>query len=164
MVGKIRRPTSAKGRSTVSGEDYVESMIYASCTCREIFGPRAIFKIFSLGQIRVDQEKKEVRKRRPSIYRSSPSDAVDYFLVSHVTGWAILGCPGLELDTGIFPFVFFFGHSLAAKFKFEFEKKPYRETGRRARCKAFEFLSGFRLATRVLERKWTLAPFYRWYK
>ena len=52
--------------------------------CREKFGPRPIFKIFSLDQIRVDQEKKEVRKRRASIHRSSPSDAVDYFLVSHV--------------------------------------------------------------------------------
>ena len=28
------------------------------CTCREKFGPRPIFKIFSLDQIRVDQEKK----------------------------------------------------------------------------------------------------------
>ena len=54
------------------------------CACREKFGPRPIFKIFSLDQLRVDQEKKEVRKRRASIYRSSPSDAVDYFLVSHV--------------------------------------------------------------------------------
>ena len=75
--------------------------------CREKFGPRPIFKIFSLDQIRVDQEKKEVRKRRASIHRSSPSDAVDYFLVSHVTGWAILGYPALELDNGIFPFVLF---------------------------------------------------------
>ena len=54
------------------------------CTCREKFGPRPIFKIFSLDQIRVDQEKKEVRKRRASIYRTSPSDAVEHFLVSHV--------------------------------------------------------------------------------
>ena len=54
------------------------------CTCREKFGPRPIFKIFSLDQIRVDQEKKEVRKRRVSIYRTSPSDVVDHFLVSHV--------------------------------------------------------------------------------
>ena len=59
--------------------------------CREKFGPRPIFKIFSLDQIRVDQEKKEVRKRRASIYRSSPSDAVDYFLVSHViTGIVVI--------------------------------------------------------------------------
>ena len=41
--------------------------------CREKFGPWPIFKIFSLDQIRVDQEKKEVRKRRASIYRTSPS-------------------------------------------------------------------------------------------
>ena len=54
------------------------------CACREKFGPRPIFKIFSLDQIRVDQEKKEVRKRRASIYRTSPSDAVEHFLVSHV--------------------------------------------------------------------------------
>ena len=54
------------------------------CTCREKFAPRPIFKIFSLDQIRVDQEKTEVRKRRPSIYRTSPSDAVEHFLVSHV--------------------------------------------------------------------------------
>ena len=56
------------------------------CTCREKIGPRPIFKIFSLDQIRVDQEKKEVyfRKRRASIYRTLPSAAVDYFLVSHV--------------------------------------------------------------------------------
>ena len=33
---------------------------------------------------RLDQEKKEVRKRRASIYRTSPSDAVEHFLVSHV--------------------------------------------------------------------------------
>ena len=52
--------------------------------CREKFGPRPIFKIFSLDQIRADQEKKEVRKRRASIHRSSPSDALDYFLVSDV--------------------------------------------------------------------------------
>ena len=46
--------------------------------------PRPIFKIFSLDQIRVDQEKKD-RKRRASIrYRTSPSDAVEHFLVSHV--------------------------------------------------------------------------------
>ena len=95
------------------------------CTCREKFGPRPIFKIFSLVQIRVDQEKKEVRKRRASIYRTSPSDAVEHFLVSHVTAWAILGYPAPELDTGIFPFVLFFGHSLATKFKFEFEKKNH---------------------------------------
>ena len=50
----------------------------------EKFGPRPIFKMFSLDHIRVDQDKKEVRKRRASICRSSPSDAVDYFLVSHV--------------------------------------------------------------------------------
>ena len=51
------------------------------------FGPRPIFKIFSLDQIRVciDQEKKEVRKRRASIYRSSPSDPVEHFVVSHVS-------------------------------------------------------------------------------
>ena len=54
------------------------------CTCSEKFWPRPIFKIFSLDQIRVDQEKKEVRKRRASIYRTSPSDAVEHFLVSHV--------------------------------------------------------------------------------
>ena len=80
--------------------------------CREKFGPRPIFKIFSLDQIRVDQEKKEVRKRRASIHRSSPSDAVDYFLVSDVTGWAFLGYPGLELDTGIFPFLLFLDTAL----------------------------------------------------
>ena len=63
----------------------------ACCACREKFGPRPIFKIFSLDQIRVDQEKKEVRKRRASIYRTSPSDAVDYFLVSHViTGIVVI--------------------------------------------------------------------------
>ena len=55
--------------------------------------------------------RKEVRKRRASIHRSSPSDAVEHFLVSHVTGWAILGYPALELDTGIFPFVFFWTQS-----------------------------------------------------
>ena len=83
---------------------------------------------FTKRSIRADQEKKEVRKRRASIYRSSPSDAVEHFLVSHVTGWAILVYPALELDTGIFPFVLFLD-SLAAKFKFEFEKKmPYRES------------------------------------
>ena len=67
----------------------------------------ADFKIFSLDQARVDQKKMEIRKRGASIYRSSPSDAVYYFRVSHVTGWAILGYPALELDTGIFPFVSF---------------------------------------------------------
>ena len=81
------------------------------CAYREKFGPRPIFKIFSLDQVRVDQGKKEVRKRRASIYRTSPSDAVEHFLVSHVTGWAILGYPALELDTGIFPFVFFWTQS-----------------------------------------------------
>ena len=126
--------------STVSGG--------ALGACREKFGPRPIFKIFSLDQIRADQEKKEVRKRRASICRTSPLDAVDYFLVSHVTGWAILGYPALELDTGIFPIVFFFVLSLATKFKFEFEKNAI--PGKRAWCKAFEFLSGFRLVTRVL--------------
>ena len=78
--------------------------------------------------------------RRASIYRTSPSDAVEHFLVSHVTGWAILGYPGLELDTGIFPFVLFFGHSLAAKFKFEYEKKnaiPGSELGARRSCLVF---------------------------
>ena len=41
--------------------------------------------------IRADQEKKEVRKRRASICRTSPSDAVDYFLVSHViTGIVVI--------------------------------------------------------------------------
>ena len=61
------------------------------CACREKFGPRPIFKIFSLDQIRADQEKKEVRKRRASTYRTSPSDAVDYFLVSHViTGIVVI--------------------------------------------------------------------------
>ena len=55
--------------------------------------------------------KKEARKRRASIYRTSPSDAVDYFLVSHVTGWPILGYLALELDTGIFPFVLFWTQS-----------------------------------------------------
>ena len=151
-----RQPTKVEGRPTVRGEP---------CACREKFGPRPIFKIFSLDQIRADlrrPRKKEVRKRRASIYRSSPSDAVEHFLVSHVTGWAILGYPALELDKGIFPLELFFGHSLAAKFKFECEKNAI--AGKRAWCKAFEFLSGFRLATRVLERQWTLAPFYRWYK
>ena len=38
-------------------------------------GPQPIFKIFSLPEIRVDQEKNEVRKCPASIYRSSPSDA-----------------------------------------------------------------------------------------
>ena len=100
-----------------------------ACRAREKIGPRPIFKIFSLDQIRVDQEKKEVRKRRASIHRSSPSDAVEHFLVSHVTGWAILGYPALEIDTGIFPFVFFLDTVLPRKFKFEFEKKmPYRES------------------------------------
>ena len=112
--------------------------------------------------IRVDQVKKEVRKRRASIYRTSPSDAVEHFLVSHVTGWAILGYPGLELDTGIFPFVLFLDTVLPPSSNLNLKKKC--RTGKRAWCKAFEFLSGFRLATRVLERQWTLAPLYRWYK
>ena len=96
------------------------------CACREKFGPRGprpIFKIFSLDQIRVDQEKKEVRKRRASIYRTSSSDAVDYFLVSHVTGWAILGYPGLELDTGIFPFVLFSDTALPRSSNLNLKKK-----------------------------------------
>ena len=97
------------------------------CACREKFGPRPIFKIFLLDQIRVDQEKKEVRKRRASIHRSSPSDAVDYFLVSHVTGWAILGYPVLELDTGIFPFVFFLDTVLPRSSNLNLKKMPYRE-------------------------------------
>ena len=103
MVSRAARAGSPSPGTRSAGK----SRVYAgaSCTCREKFGPRPIFKIFSLG--RVDQEKKEVRKRRASIHRSSPSDAVDYFLVSHVTGWAILGYPALELDTGIFPFVLF---------------------------------------------------------
>ena len=99
------------------------------CTyaCREKFGPRPIFKIFSLDQIRVDQEKKEVRKRRASIYRTLPSDAVEHFLVSHVTGWAILGYPGLELDTGIFPFVLFLDTVLPPSSNLNLKKKmPYR--------------------------------------
>ena len=132
------------------------------CACREKFGPRPIFKIFALDQIRVDQEKKEVRKRRASIYRTSPSDAVEHFLVSHVTGWAILGYPALKLDTGIFPFVFFFLDTvLPRSSNLNLKKKmPYQESELGAR----RSLSGFRLATRVLERQWTLAPFYRWYK
>ena len=113
------------------------------CACREKFVPRPIFKIFLLDQIRVDQEKKEVRKRRASIYRCSPSDAVDYFLVSHVTGWAILGYPALELDTGIFPLIlcFFFVHSLAAKFKFEFKKKCH--TGKASLVQGVQVLVWF---------------------
>ena len=85
-----------------------------------------------LARLNTRRPRKKGGQETPSLdlqYRSSPSDAVYYFLVSHVTGWAILGYPVLELDTGIFPFVFFFGHSLAAKFKFEFEKNmPYRES------------------------------------
>ena len=132
--------------------------------CREKFGPRPMFKIFSFDQVRVDQEKMEVRKRRASIYRSSPSDAVEHFLVSHVTGWAICGISGSRIRHRDFPIcVFFFGHSLAVNFKFEFEKKDALPD-KRPWCKAFEFLSGFRLAIRVLERQWTLAPFYRSYK
>ena len=88
------------------------------------------------------RKKKEVRKRRASIYRTSPSDAVDYFLVSHVTGWAILGYPALEFDTGIFPFVFFFGHSLAVKFKFEFEKKKCH-TGKASLVQGVQILVWF---------------------
>ena len=61
------------------------------CACREKFGPLPIFKIFSLDQIRADQEKKEVRKCRASIYRTSPLDAVEHFLVSHViTGIVVI--------------------------------------------------------------------------
>ena len=93
------------------------------CPCGEKFGPRPIFKIFSLDQIRVDQEKKEVRKRRASSHRSSLSDAVDYFLVSHVTGWAILGYLALELDTGIFPFVFFLDTVLPRSSNLNLKKK-----------------------------------------
>ena len=93
------------------------------CACREKFGPRPIFKIFSLDQIRVDQEKKEVRKRRASIYRTSPSDAVEHFLVSHVTGWAILVYPALELDTGIFPFVLFLDTVLPRSSNLNLKKK-----------------------------------------
>ena len=98
------------------------------CTCREKFGARPIFKIFSLDQIRVDQEKKEVRKRRASIYRTSPSDAVEHFLVSHVTGWAILVYPALELDTGIFPFVLFLDTVLPRSSNLNLKKMPYRES------------------------------------
>ena len=114
--------------------------------CREKFGPRPIFKIFTLNQIRVDQEKKEVRKRRALIYRTSPSDTVEYFLVSHVTGWAILGYPGLELDTGIFHLCFFLDTALPRSSNLNLKKKCHT-AGKRAWCKAFEFLSGFRLAT-----------------
>ena len=80
--------------------------------------------------------KKEVRKRRASIYRTSPSDAVEHFLVSHVTGWAILGYPGLELDTGIFPFVLFLDTVLPRSSNLNLKKKCH--TGKRAWCKAFE--------------------------
>ena len=44
-------------RSISSGHGQRGSLA-ASCACREKFGPRPIFKIFSLDQIRVDQEKK----------------------------------------------------------------------------------------------------------
>ena len=96
------------------------------CTCREKFGPRPIFKIFSLDQIRVVQEKKEVRKRRASIYRTSPSDAVEHFLVSHVTSWAILVYPAPELDTGIFPFVLFLDTVLPRSSNLNLKKKAIR--------------------------------------
>ena len=94
---------------------------------RKIWAAADHFKIFSLDQIRVDQEKEEVRKRRASIYRRSPSDAVEHFLVSHVTGWAILGYPAVELDTGIFPFVFFSDTVLPRSSNLNLKKKiPYR--------------------------------------
>ena len=142
---------SVMGESQSAGEP---------CACREKFGPRPIFKIFSLGQICVDQEKKEVRKRRASIHRSSPSDAVDYFLVSHVTGWAILGYPALELDTGIFPFVFFLDRVLPRSSNLILKKKCH--TGKASLVQGVRVW--FRLATRLLERQSTLAPFYRCYK
>ena len=133
------------------------------CACREKFGPRPIFKIFSLDQIRVDQEKKEVRKRRASIHRSSPSDAVEHFLVSHVTGWAILGYPALESDTGIFPFVFFLDTVLPRSSNLNLKKK--RHTGKASLvARRSNSCLVFVWQTRVLERQWTLAPFYRWYK
>ena len=46
------------GHCTVSGPG--EPWPLQLRACREKFGPRPIFKIFSLDQIRVDQEKKEV--------------------------------------------------------------------------------------------------------
>ena len=45
---------------------------------------RGRFSKFSRSTKYAKTKKKEVRKRRASIYRSSPSDAVDYFQVSHV--------------------------------------------------------------------------------
>ena len=80
--------------------------------------------------------KNEVRKRRASIYRTSPSDAVEHFLVSHVTGWAIWGHPGLELDTGIFPFVPFLDTVLPRSSNLSLKKNVI--PGKRAWCKAFE--------------------------
>ena len=93
------------------------------CTAKRKIWAAADFQNFLARPNSRRPRKKEVRKRQASIYRGSPSDAVEYFLVSHVTGWAILGYPALELDTGIFLFCVFVRHSLAAKFKFEVKKK-----------------------------------------
>ena len=60
--------------STVSGGESVAHMQ------RKIWAA-ADFQYSSLDQIRVDHEK-QVRKRRTSMYRSSPADAVEHFLVS----------------------------------------------------------------------------------
>ena len=62
------------------------------CTVQRKILAAADFQNFLARPTRVDQEKKEVRKRRASIYRGSPSDAVDYFLVLHViTGIVVIG-------------------------------------------------------------------------
>ena len=58
--------------------------VYTSCTCREKIWAAADFQNFLARSNSRRPRKKEVRKRRASIYRTSPSDAVDYFLVSHV--------------------------------------------------------------------------------
>ena len=61
-----------------------------------------------------------------------------------------MGYPALELDTGIFPFVLFLDTVLPRSSNLNLKKNAI--PGKRAWCKAFEILSGFRLATRVLER------------
>ena len=63
--------------------------VYASCTCREKFGPRPIFKIFSLGQIHEDQEKRRLGNADP---RSTEARRQMLLTTSwsHTSSWASL--------------------------------------------------------------------------
>ena len=83
---------------------------------------------------------------------------------SHTSQPGLFGISGSRIRHRDFPIcVFFWTQSCREVQIWIWKKKAI--PGKRAWCKAFEFLSGFRLATRVLERQWTgLAPFYRWYK